>query len=434
MDFRRLEKLLYVITSAILVVVFISYVRKLLGDDNHGDFGVYLHAARLLLAGENIYTIPTQPGSLGLYYLYAPFTAVLFLPFIIIPIGPAAAIWTLINMALVWWIIRALCELLSGKSMSEFQGAQRWTLICIPIIFSGRFILNNLQRGQLNILELAVFVFALRLLHRPGNAKFRFVAGIGVGISIAMKLLTAPFLLVFVLRRKWLVLLGTTLGLALCFLLPALVIGIADDLAYHRFWLDSFVLNDARQAASLHLKFNFSIKAQLMRYFTPVDGFALGGRAYSLMVREVSEQTLTLLDLGIRLALIGSVVAFWLRYRTFRDRLIVCSLYALVFSVLPLLFSTTQKVYFAFLLPAYVFAVYIWRIRGLHDRLFSTLIVVSFFFGSVITDRNLVGEFGAAAEAFGVFILASLTLAAAVFRAAECLVGQASLTTTDLAK
>lgn len=431
MDFRRLEKFLYIITAAILVVVFISYVKKLLGDDNHGDFGVYLHAARLLLAGENIYTIPTQPGSLGLYYLYAPFTAVLFIPFTLMPIGPAAAIWTLMNMAVIWWIVCALCELVSGKRIAEFPSAQRWILMSVPIIFTGRFILNNLQRGQVNILELAVFVFALRLLHRPGNASSRLVAGIGVGISIALKLLTAPFLLVFVLRRKWLVLIGCTLGLALCFMIPALVIGLADDLAYHRFWLDSFVLNDVGQAASLHLKFNFSIKAQLIRYFAPVEGFALGDGTYSLMISEVSDRVLTVLDLGIRLSLIGSVGVFWQRYRKYGDRMIRFSLYALVFSILPLLFSTTQKVYFVFLLPAYFFAVYVWLIVGVRNKGFITLMLASFFFGSVITDRNLFGEIAAAAEAFGVFIVASLTLAVAVFRATEGLTRHTSLTTTD---
>ena len=86
---------------------------------------------------------------------------------------------------------------------------------------------------------------------------------------------------------------------------------------------------------------------------------------------------------------------------------------ALCFCLMPILSPVTQKHYFAVLLPAHVYVVYIWHHVGLRDRFFRTLVVVSFVWMTMTT--NLVGSnIGALMTGLGGLIWSTLVLGAAI--------------------
>src|SRR5262245_22958545 len=137
----------------------------------HGDFGVYLHASRLLIAQENIYAIPTPPESGSLYYVYPPLLAFLFIPLTWISENAAIVLWCLFSVFLVWWIVRRSHEVLTGLPLSQVKPATRWIVGGLSVLFSARFILHHLDRGQANIAAMALLLLGMSVMHRrPAHA------------------------------------------------------------------------------------------------------------------------------------------------------------------------------------------------------------------------------------------------------------------------
>src|SRR5262245_48616886 len=74
-----------------------------------GDMESYLHAARSILAGKDIYATPSRPlDQGGLYYIYPPLLAVLFIPLALVPVPVSIVVWSVLNVLLLAWIARAL--------------------------------------------------------------------------------------------------------------------------------------------------------------------------------------------------------------------------------------------------------------------------------------------------------------------------------------
>jgi len=63
-----------------------------------GDPRVFVHAARLILAGQDVVNIP---NSFGLYYVYPPLFAFLIIPLVFLPIGVVIVLWTVTSVILL---------------------------------------------------------------------------------------------------------------------------------------------------------------------------------------------------------------------------------------------------------------------------------------------------------------------------------------------
>ncbi|CAN5410779.1 hypothetical protein BH18ACI3_BH18ACI3_15010 [soil metagenome] len=402
----------------VLLVLFISS-KKLISDPSpaKGDLGVYLHAARQMFAGENIYSTPTHPESEGgLYYIYPPLFAALFIPFTFLHVDVTIVIWCLLNLVLIGWILKAFFEFVADSPFFDLPVKTRWIIGFFPILLSSRFILHHLDRGQANILEMALVVLAIKLCMNRNPLS----AGAVIGASVVIKLITLPFTFLFLLERNKKAIAGVFAGMLLALMLPAIIIGFDENWLYLRSWFDNFVLDSSQRESKLGLSYNVSPTAQLYRFFSDVTAFEHKGQQYSLMIFQSSAAAIRAADWIVRFALVGIFVFYWFRYRN-GIKILSKGAIALLLVLTPLLFPTAQKSYFVFLLPGYIYVVYVWYCLKLKDRWFRGFTAASFLIASGTTDGiwgNFMGDFFIAA---GCFIYGTLLLAGAIFRAAKIL-------------
>src|ERR687891_471993 len=110
-----------VIAGGILAVVSASE-KMITSSLATGDIESYLHAAKSILAGQDIYATPSRPLEQGgLYYLYPPLLAVLFIPLALLPVPAAIVLWSVLNVLLLAWIVRAFYEGMAGSPLSALK-------------------------------------------------------------------------------------------------------------------------------------------------------------------------------------------------------------------------------------------------------------------------------------------------------------------------
>ena len=210
-NFESRVKLFRVLTLIVaLTVTAISSSKMIRAVFAHGDFGVYLHAARLMVAGENIYTTPTHPvENGGLFYIYPPLLAMLLVPLTYIPDNVSIVLWCLLNVFLVAWAIPAAYEIVSGSSFSALPVRTRWAIGFFSLLLTARFILQHLDRGEANILEMALLLLGIKLARSDRRSV---LGGAVIGVSMALKVITAPFTLWYALQKNVKALAGAANG------------------------------------------------------------------------------------------------------------------------------------------------------------------------------------------------------------------------------
>jgi hypothetical protein len=420
--FARVEDHLNFFRAAVavlaVVVIGISSARMIQHPFAHGDFGVYLHAARLMASGVNIYATPSHPvENGGLFYIYPPLLAFLFIPLTHIPENLTIVLWTVLNVVLLAWMVPATCELFSGACFSMLPAKTRWAIGFFSIVLTGRFIQQHLDRGQTNILALALVVLGIGLIKR---ASWRPVLGGAlIGISIALKVLPAPFVIWLVLQKQIKALTGVGIGLALGLVSPALLLGWKSNASLLSLWFNDYVLNSASRESKLGLGFSYSIRGVLFRFFTPATAFEHAGRSYSLTIAHPPLSWIIAADWIIRFAILALVIFYWFRFRNSSDLVLNGGGSSVVFAAIPLLFPTTQQNYFVFLLPAVIYAMYLLFALNRQDPSFEAWIAAFFVLGT-LTVQGICGKFlSDVFMATGCVIVGALCLIAAVFRAAQ---------------
>ena len=398
-----------------VVVICVSSARMIHHPFTYGDFGVYLHAARLMVSGENIYATPVKNGDL--FYIYPPLLAFLFIPLTHVPVNLSIVLWTVLNVVLVAWMVAAVCEFCSGMRFSALPPSTRWAIGFFSLLLTGRFILQHLDRGQTNILVLALVVLGIRLIKRESWRPI--LGGAVIGISIALKVLPAPFMVWFALEKQVKALAGVAIGLAVGLLTPALLLGWKTNASLLSIWIHDYVLDSAQRDAKLGLGYNYSIRGVLYRFFTPTVAFEHGGRSYSLTIAHAPLSYIHAADWVLRFAIVGLVVFYWFRFQKSSRLVLNGGGAAVVFAAIPLLFPTTQLNYFVFLLPAVIYAMYLQFGLKLRDPSFEGW-MAAFFVLSTLTVSGICGKFlSSLFTATGCVAWGTLCLIAAMFRAAR---------------
>jgi hypothetical protein len=300
---------------------------------------------------------------------------------------------------------------------SELPAKTRWSIGGFSLLLTGRFILQHLDRGQTNLLILALVVLGIRLIRRQDSRPV--LGGALVGLSIALKVLPGPFLIWFLFRRQFRALAGAAIGLVSGLSLPALVVGWKANWMLFSFWISDFVLNTSQRESKLDLEFNYSIRGVLYRFFTPAIAFERGGRAYSFMIFSAPVSWIIAADWLLRFAVLGVVILYWARFRRSSELVLTGGGTAVLFAAIPLLYPTTQQNYFVFLIPATVYAMYLLFGRKLQDRSFQGWLLAFFVLGTM-TVSGICGKFlSEVGVATGCSMWGTLCLIAAIFRAAR---------------
>ena len=238
----------YFIVGLIIVAVGISAVAARRAMSGSSDFDVYYYAAKSAAYGNPLYTLDRHStNQSGGPFVYPPFFAFLMTPFTLVPIGAAAALWALINLALFIGCIRLALSMFSKPfSFSDRFTSKKtvWLVSFIAVVLLWFF--DNVAMAQVNILVLFLILLSLRLYLK--NQKV--AAGFFLGISAVIKLIPLLFLPYFIIKREWKYTFGFLLALLPAFLVPMAAIGLPKSVDYHKSWIEE-TLKDHTQPKTL---------------------------------------------------------------------------------------------------------------------------------------------------------------------------------------
>lgn len=153
-------------------------------------------------------------------FSYPPFAVLPFVPFTVLPFRVAAALWQAVSLGFValsfWCLWRAV-------PLSPVAG-----LLLVALALMYEPLENSLNLGQINLLILAlmsVFLWALV----SGRST---VAGVSLGLAIALRVHPALFLLYLAWRRAWAPLGWAAASAAACTGIAVVVVGWQETVEY----------------------------------------------------------------------------------------------------------------------------------------------------------------------------------------------------------
>jgi alpha-1,2-mannosyltransferase len=199
------------------------------------DLEVYREGARALVSGFPLYELRTDAPQF-LPFTYPPFAAVTALPLLVAPFAAAGWLWTLVQLALLWWIVGvAFAPFLrrfgprAGLAQGALAAGGAWLM---PVSEGVRY-------GQVNavIVALCLWDVTRRASDGEGSGGWAGGSGVGVGLATAIKLTPGVFWLHWAVAGRWRTLavsLGTAAGVTLAtwLALPA---------ASSSYWLDALL-------------------------------------------------------------------------------------------------------------------------------------------------------------------------------------------------
>jgi hypothetical protein len=389
-----------------------SSAKQLRRTETRGDVEVYIHGARLVLSGADLYAISEPRGRQP--YLYLPLFACMAIPLTLVPIQVAVVCWSALNVALAWWIVVGFFRAMTGRSFFSLTVKTRWVVGFFTILLTLRALLYHLDLGQANLVVMAIAVLGLGHVasSRPG------AGGVALGVASILKTIALPLWIPFLAQGRARVVAGILGGVFAGLLLPALFVGFDRNLSYVSYWVTDVILSadDLRRTPYWPLSFNYSLAAQLYRFFGDVVSFEHDGRYYSVTLVPLPDAALRVMTRLVPI-LVGLVIATFAWVHRRRHELIsVWGAVALSFCLAPAFSLVAHKHYWVMLLPAHLYVVYLWYVVQLDDRWFRCLVVGSFIVATLST--TLFDFFGALMSNLGGLVWGSALLAAAIFRAA----------------
>jgi Glycosyltransferase family 87 len=406
-----------VIIGGILAVISASdkMIRSPLAT---GDMESYLHAAHSILEGQDIYATPSRPlAAGGLYYIYPPLLAVLFVPLAVLPVSVAIVLWSVLNILLLAWVVRAFYEAMTGSSLSALKFHERWIIVFFALLPPSRFILHHLFYGQANILIMALTVAGLKQLNgqKPGWG------AVSIGLSVALKVLTYPLTFWFLLKKNVKAALGILGGTIVGLLLPALIVGFTANWNYLVHWFRTVALSGGVNNDKVPMYVNVSLQAQLYRFFGDAAAFVYEGRPHYLTVHAFPHSTLHVVETALPLLMLAVMVVYWYMFRNARELVSHWGGVALTLALISVFTPFAQKHYLVFVLPAFLFLVHVWYRIELRDRWFHNLVIASAGL-LIFTNEEICGPYlGAVFTGTGALAAGVILAGAAIFRAASCL-------------
>ncbi|MFF2556547.1 glycosyltransferase 87 family protein [Nocardia sp. NPDC058058] len=188
------------------------------------DAHVYRDGADRVLHGRPLYTEPTF---FGLLYTYTPFSALAFLPIVVLPWDWVTYSSLLLNVVVLYGCVLLSWRILGYRLNRRLAGIS--ALLAITCLFLEP-VRTTLFYGQIN---LVLMLLVLWDFARADDSRLR---GIGAGIAAGIKLVPAYFVVQYLALRQWrsaaTVVAGFLGSIALAWLiLPA------DS---HRYWFETF--------------------------------------------------------------------------------------------------------------------------------------------------------------------------------------------------
>jgi hypothetical protein len=219
---------------------------------HQGDFAIYYRAGQRIWSATTLY-----PADEGDRFLYAPIFGLMFAPLALLPRQAAQFVWFIPNAL-------ALLALIRGAGRMLFGAEVRLTaaLVALPTLFCARFIDNNVEHGQLDLMVLALAVWTIVKARENCPA----MAGGLLAVALLSKPLAMAGALYFLATRRWRAIFFAALFVAGLLVLPALFLGPA-------------------RAASETMGYIHAVRSMTVRYRQTTTNQAVGAVIFRAMAR-----------------------------------------------------------------------------------------------------------------------------------------------------
>ena len=154
---------------------------------------------------------------------YPPFIAILSTPLLL---------FSLKNVIVVWFIIEMICLIaISGMASILWRGRVDWvrTIFILFLLLTWYPVMVDLLFGQLTIF-LTTLLLAALLAFRKDK---KILAGMLIGLSVAIKMFTWPLIVYFALKKDWRTLLSSCLTAIGLNLIALIAMGVGPILDYY---------------------------------------------------------------------------------------------------------------------------------------------------------------------------------------------------------
>lgn len=326
------------------LVALAGVVWCLIDATGNGDFFIFLSAAGDLDHHTDIYAKVYLDGY---HYYYSVFFALVLRLFYQLPFYWVKFAWLLLNLGLFVGMFNLLRQTQPVAELPDPK--KRWFLLLV-LLFSLRFLRDNIHTSQITILIMACCVYGLYYIQRGWLLRGAALLALGINIKL-LPVVLLPWLLY---RGHFKALLWIVAIYAGLMLFPALVIGVDYNQALLSSWWHlvnptnkQHVLDTAER--SFHSL--STLLSTLLVAHVP-DQFAL---PLKRNVADVSLNTLAYLLTGVRMVLV-LFTFYFLRGRPFRPAGSSGIAYAEVSYILlliPLIFPHQQHYAFLFSVPAF---------------------------------------------------------------------------------
>jgi len=242
--------------SLIIVAVALGFAYHTAGHPM--DFRVYHYGARGVFDG----TRPVYGRTSGLgwpmHYRYPPVFLLLFVPFAMLPLSWGAAIWLILKVAVLIWLVRAMQR--AGAVLEQPTN----TTVLPGLLFISPYLVEEFRYGNAQFFIFGLTAAALLLARR----KPLMAAG-SLGLAISIKVWPLFFVPYLAVRRDWKVVSYTMVFVVALALLPSFYFGVGGNFRLLNQW---FAQEFHTQLNENEIWFpNQSLRGFLMRYLTVVD-------------------------------------------------------------------------------------------------------------------------------------------------------------------
>lgn len=228
------------------------------------DFQVLWLAAKDLLIGKNPYLNQVIFTGVG----YPANSLLFYIPLTLLPYRAAQGIFVIISFLSFFVVVYLSLKIVSGRvNWLHFMVASTIGLWAFPFKFT-------LGMGQNNLLALLILLVCLYF-----SKKKPYLAGIALGIAISFKTIFAFFLLFFILKRKWKLLIYSALTILIFIFITILL----SNLNLYIFYLQK-VIPPLLNYSGREIYFNQGFMGFISRVSSDIPLRSLTNNIFSVLV------------------------------------------------------------------------------------------------------------------------------------------------------
>ena len=238
---------------------------------------------------------------------YPPFFAMVYALLVPLHLLLGASAWFWINLLLIYFSAVAIARatwLFSGKT-EESMPVNLWVA---PVLLISTNVITNIETSQVNIFILSLVAFALYYFAKNKDA----MAGVLLGIAVAIKITPALFVAYFAYKRSWKIVFWSGATVVACWgIVMLLVLGYSRYPEIMRSWLailTGYVEGGTiKEGLTGFRHTNQSLDAFFFRTFTKVSADGGFGNFYINLV-SLPLTTAGWIVKGLKLAIVAGMV------------------------------------------------------------------------------------------------------------------------------